>query len=166
MELNLSESSWHGKMYIMFYTKGLPQSLCPYFWKLVMSIILFIPMVVWYALTTVLYLIYYRKNFKYPVFFKRKDLIISTNLNTWTWIICFLIKLFLDKNFLVIILWIVLSVICVGIYFLISVYFSNKDKKVKIKKEHNPTLLKEFIMAKYYKYCPKINWHNKNQVIQ
>lgn len=47
MEIKLRKRSWHSIIYKIFYRADVPQSLCPYFWKGIIAIVFFVPMIIW-----------------------------------------------------------------------------------------------------------------------
>ena len=143
--MQLSTKSWHAKVYNFFYTEsGLPQSLCPYFWKLVLAIFVLIPFLILLVLggiTIIISLIVYLFHIKFSLFF------------SW-------------RHFKMLLLFIGIIVAVVSVVLSIGYVvgelmgkYGNKSKSiVSTTKVKNPTILQEFIKAKYNKYCPKINW--------
>jgi len=160
MELN--SNSFSAKLYCWFYDKRsfeLPESLCPYFWKLLIAYVVVIPYcifalpVLWlnnwrnesiargvfgsilaYAL---IYMIFTFLLIPYGLVFglaKSAFIKVSFNVGIQVWVVFIIV--FLSHS----ISWL---------------YKFITNKKFKPKK---PNLLKEFTLAKINKVCPKITW--------
>lgn len=156
--MELSINSWHSKLYNIFYTKGLPQSLCPYFWKLVLSIVLFVPFTLWFLPLSIINFIISKNNSSYPQYFDKINLNLSVSLNGIIILLFDLIHALLHKYFLGILLLILMVIVVFTVLVCLKKLFKKKQKKEKVIKIKRPTILQEFIKAKYNKYCPKINW--------
>lgn len=160
MELNSNSIS--AKLYRWFYNRHayeMPQSLCPYFWQLLLMYVLIVP----YVLIALPYLF----------FNKGKNQSISTGIfgpiiiYVLMYIIFSMITLIfglfvhkLPNTFF----WVttinigVNTWLIVSVYFVVRLIFSIIDGNGKTLKEEKPNLLVEFVKAKYNKYCPKITW--------
>ena len=175
--MNLNLNSTPAKLYRWFYaTKEMPQSLCPYFWKLAIMWLVIIP----YTILALPHIIMNRKD-DYAKTGER----IAVGLIIWFMIgmlICMLslIGLFFaffgipEKDSLY------MHMIGIGIIgWMLSIVFGAialfkflkqkwDDRGIKYDedgrriwnpvKEKESSVIKEFIKAKYNKYCPKINW--------
>jgi len=183
MELNLNGVS--ARLYRWFYvTDRMPESLCPYFWKLVIAYILVTPVAVLIL----------------PIFlFKQQDLVETPShrffIGVILWVVLSLAIMMIvgplstlftgflhDGSFLAIIqsmgfltLFVVVTISLVaGIIYLASKikeenrrrrsewiwdeygdYIKNPDYSPYAAK---PNIIIEFIKATYHKYCPKIDW--------
>jgi hypothetical protein len=165
----------------------MPQSLCPYFWKLLGMWILILPTAIW-SIPSMTYLAISKENNEVDEWGGR----IITNLILWlalffggamlfslSW---FFVGFFSEKSLWYnyqlagILSWLIGLII--GIIFLIV--SSIIKRKERIRRKHNeyiwnedgdyvrnpdyvpyepkPNLIVEFIKAKYNKYCPKIDW--------
>ena len=177
MNLNLSGIS--ARLYRWFYaTNEMPQTLCPYFWKLVISYALFIPWAIIILPTRVI---------NTDIDNGRERLLISILL--WVMIfatVCMIFSVtafwgfYREKTFLggmqragvfTFLLVSIISITC-GIVILTKYIQDRTRQKHReyvsddmgdwIKNPAyvapRPNLIKEFIKAKYNKYCPKINW--------
>ena len=172
--MQLSKNSLSAKVYRDFYyTQRMPDSLCPYFWKLVLAwlfTILFFPLLIpVYIIKKISkdtetgslgvkaligFLLYVALLFLFSIGVFISSIWITYRINT------IMYQLFVGGG-------IVLTVIClgssyIGITYLIK-YMKNKSIKydengIKVTAQENPNLVAEFIKAKYNKYCPKINW--------
>jgi hypothetical protein len=177
MNLNLNGIS--ARLYRWFYaTNEMPQTLCPYFWKLVIAYILFIP---WAIITLPTRVI------NNDIDTGSERLFVSVLL--WVMILATICMIFSVTAF-----WVMYSEKTIlgamqraGLFTfclvtLVSMTFGAvgltkyiQDRKRQKHREyiyddmgnyiHNPiyveprpNLVKEFIKAKYNKYCPKIDW--------
>lgn len=177
MQLNLNSLS--AKLYRWFYTTSqMPQSLCPYFWKLVLMWVLILP----YSLISIPTLIIrrFQPDAKYSTISR-----FVVSLVVWFIIfilLCMLIAVFApffiglpklsDDLYLLLFTlgsacWLVTIVYGSG-----SLFMWAKEKWINrnIKydehgnpiweptKERQPSIITEFVKASYNKYCPKIDW--------
>jgi hypothetical protein len=152
----------------------MPNSLCPYFWKLVLMWILILP----YTILTLPYIFTFGRQDPIGSHFAEKP---GSGLVLWFIIYFFGVMLFSLSVFwysfpegtyfssmqiLGILLWIIALVVLLynGIIWAIEKY---KRSKIKYDEDgyriweptpKKPSILTEFIKAKYNKYCPKINW--------
>jgi hypothetical protein len=148
--MNLSTSSWHVRLYKLAYGSYscLPTNLCPYFWKVLWALILFIPC------QLLLLPVYLFKDVRDML---EIEGYISAHLG-----IGFFMYLALGVVYVLTfglfshndalrhtahVMWVILSL--VGICILIGMYLDRKEED---------SLITAFIKAKYNKYCPKINW--------
>jgi len=177
MNLNLNGIS--ARLYRWFYaTNGMPQTLCPYFWKLVIAYMLFIP---WAIITLP------SRVFDVEADTGGERVFVSVLL--WGMIlasICVLSTLSLfwgmdgEKTILGAMQRAGLFTLCLvtlvsmtfGAVYLVKYIQDRKRQKHReyiwddmgdyIKNpayvEPKPNLVKEFVKAKYNKYCPKIDW--------
>lgn len=134
--MELSINSWHSKLYNIFYTKGLPQSLCPYFWKLVLAIFLFIPVTLWYFLWIVSTLIIKGKRFEYPVYFTTKNFNNAYVLNGATIILISLVYQLIHKQFWLLITIFVVTILVLIIVSIIIFISSRITFKPRVKKSY------------------------------
>ena len=181
--MKLNQNSVSAKLYKWFYAvseyQGLPNNLCPYFWRMVLMYLTIIP----YTLFSIPVVVY-------DLFDKKYDngdrstggrLGVSVGIyialfilaNLISAILALFIKVEKDTLFVHLVVggclfWMVLIVIGVieGIKYLKeytttndSYYDEQQDKWVVKKTKVNMTA--EFIKAKYNKYCPKIDWYKE-----
>ena len=168
------KNSLHAKLYNFTYNSSLPDSLCPYFWKLVFAVIMFIPNFILQLPALIGTFIF--KSKEDDSFENRKTgLAIYVVLVLVTCFIianvhftkCLLLHAY-NKEWLNIAVVCDLVVIIVLIGWLFTVikeqyfifkykeqYFIFKYKKSHLKKDN---IITEYIKAKYNKYCPKIEW--------
>jgi hypothetical protein len=180
--MKLNHNSISARLYRWFYMKeGMPQNLCPYFWKLVIMWILIIP----YGLLSLPVII--GKNeikewgvrplagaFGWGILFIIFVAIFPITYLFWGW---FDSKtLFGSWQLAGIFVW---SIILIGsvTWGILEFIKRGVEKKRHIKEEWiydeygdyvrnpdyvpfeaRPNIIKEFIKAKYNKYCPKIDW--------
>lgn len=172
--MKLNFNSPISKTYRWFYaTDQMPQNLCPYFWKLVLMWILIVP----YVILSLPYLIAYKKDKGNSVAEKPgSGLMIWVALGMvaamlfsfslfWT---VFPKDSFLQQmQILGVVLWLV-AVVLVAYQGILWIKEKYKESKIKYDEngrriwrpveEKSPSIIKEFIKAKYNKYCPKIDW--------
>ena len=183
--MKLNRNSIIARLYRWFYMTGeMPQSLCPYFWKLVFMWILLIPVVI----ISIPSAIVKPKPTEWSVrigigFFGWCGLLIVTLMMSsltyfiWGWAADqTLLRAWQESGM---ILWTISGVVAlsIGIVHLIK-YIGEKRRDANrefiwsstelnwIKNpDFNPKKIKEsiiieFIKATYHKYCPKIDWEN------
>jgi hypothetical protein len=166
--LQLKENSITAKLYRWFYAKkGMPTNLCPYFWKVVIMYTFILPYTLFCLPVIVI------KPFRT---FQKDTLNTNRVFGSlliyvmWFFIACMLYVVFvffgvkLHKEFAAmgVIGWSVLFFIGIGI---LITHLKDKSEEYKwenrdIKTVNTPkvSLIKEFISAKYHKYCPQITW--------
>ena len=168
--MRLNKNSVTSRLYKWFYGvseyEGLPNNLCPYFWKVVLMYLTFIPYV-WLSIPVVVYDLFDKQ-------YKNGDRKVGERLGISMTLISAILALFIkvEKDtlfeFLVVggcLFWAGLTIIGVieGVKHLReystsddSYFDEQQDKWVTKKAKVNMTA--EFIKAKYNKYCPKIDW--------
>lgn len=164
--LQLKENSITAELYRWFYAKkGMPTNLCPYFWKVVIMYTFILP----YTL------------FCLPVIvvkpFKRFQKDIDTN-RILTSLLIYILTLFTSAMVYVIAFlcgvkkieplfnfgvvgWVLVVSIAIGAFFgHLKNKWDNMSESDFDEKQKTPKifLIKEFISAKYHKYCPQITW--------
>lgn len=164
--LEFSTNSWHGKLYKFAYGYGnysyprqFPSNLCPYFWKIVLAILL-MPIL----LITELPLLVFpesRRDVKY-------DGALGSNIvfgiASWlgiSLIFCAITAIFIwhpvkDSLWQMVVIMGrgVLTLVVFGLTVLwITEWHTRRKRRPK-----NPSLLSSYIQAKKDKLCPKINW--------
>lgn len=172
--MKLNKNSWHARLYNAMYKTEyrdakLPGSLCPYFWALVLSLTLVIPLGM-LALPTLIW----NKLMKDDAGDGR--LIAQAGMGIFLYIILFLVYVMItpiiwlfipnpSENFTEIatvgLIMIIIGII-ITIVVLIKKYYDNKRyisyRNDEEEKEKQPNIFVAFIKAKYNKYCPKIDW--------
>jgi hypothetical protein len=184
--MKLNHNSLSARLYRWFYiTDTMPQTLCPYFWKLVIMWVLIVPVGI----------------LSLPI------AIIKEDATEWSmriiggallWGIAFMAFLMLfPLTYFVwgwftpksvfgawqitgIMLW-AISIICGIVWGVITITNKRREKKRLIHREYiwnedgdyipnpdyvpyveKPNIIIEFIKAKYNKYCPTIEWNSEN----
>jgi len=177
--MQLSKESTTASLYRWYYaTKNMPQSLCPYFWKVVVMYLTLIP----YTIFSLPYMILNGKD-KSSGWGEKPGtgLLLYIGLGLvaamfWSLTI-FFVGLYPKDSFaqgmqiLGLMLWLVV-IVCTVIFGSKWLYGKYKQSKIKYDehgyriwepvKEKEPNLLVEFVKASYNKYCPKIDWTSKN----
>jgi hypothetical protein len=178
--MKLNENSVSAKLYKWFYAvseyQGLPNNLCPYFWRMVLMYLTIIPYVL-FSIPVVVYDLF-DKNYSNGDRKTGERLGVSAGvyiaLFAITALISAIVALFIkvEKNtlfeFLVVggvLIWAGLIVIGIieGIKHLREYattndsYYDEQQNKWVVKKA-KVNMTAEFIKAKYNKYCPKIDW--------
>ena len=156
MELKLN--SWYVWLWNYTYDTRLPNNLCPFFWKLVLAIILFIPNVI----------------LRLPVNVLRifdKDIEVESGMGAFVWLLFISVTLITYALFHWI-LWLVDAYsynsgaasaggFAVTFIILFSLYHylleSNTPNELKSKFIQNNILI-TYTKSVYNKHCPKINW--------
>ena len=178
--MRLNKNSITPRFYKWFYgvseNQGLPNNLCPYFWKVVLMYLTFIP----YVLFSIPVVVYDLFDKQYENGDRKTGERLGVSFGVYIAILIVLALItaivglfvkFESKSFFEhlmvggIIFWVFLIVIGVieGLKYLRdysirdeSYYDYDQDKWVVKKAKINLTA--EFIKAKYYKFCPKLEW--------
>lgn len=174
--MRANTNSLHAKLYKFIWSGDLPENLCPYFWKLVLSIIFLIPVLIvripiyFFSLVIMLYhkIVGIKGEDGMP-----EERVIQNMIG-------FLIGSFIYAILTVIwseIMWfkwlfnaysydfggpIVGGAVNGGLLFFLTYYLFSKIKSRKVINDY-PNIISEFISAKYYEYCPKIEWETPNK---
>jgi hypothetical protein len=177
--MKLNSNSISSKLYRWFYgTKELPNNLCPYFWKLVLAWLVLIP----YSLVCLPVIIteILDKDYRYNDNSTGKRIGLSVITYALLFGICSMIA-FIGVFFIKPEKDTLYEVMALGGFVLWALGFIfgiiegtkalkewNQTRKIKYDengyriwdqpKEEKTYLVVEFIKAKYYKYCPKIEW--------
>lgn len=153
-------------MYNFTYSSDLPDNLCPYFWKLVLAVIVFIPNFI--LQLPVLICSLFTKN----VVDNPKEQRISGTLIyvcllfLWGYILStiHMVKAIFNcysYNSKVVEIGFILNGVIIFICLVILVMNLREkiqDRKSISENEPSSNIIIEFAKAKYYKYCPKIDW--------
>ena len=178
--MRLNKNSFTSRLYKWFYGvreyQGLPNNLCPYFWKVVLMYLTIIP----YVLISIPVVIYDLFDKEYENGDRKVGERLGISVGVYialfaiTALISAVLALFIQVEpkslfeFLVVggcLIWSALLVIGVieGTKYLREYstrddsYFDEQQNKWVVKKA-KVNLTTEFIKAKYNKYCPKIDW--------
>jgi len=181
--MKLNQNSVSAKLYKWFYGvseyQGLPNNLCPYFWKVVLMYLTIIP----YTLFSIPVVVYDMFDKGYDNGDRKTGERLGVSLGVYialfilTTLISAILALFIkvEKDTLFVhlvvggcLFWTVLIVIGVieGIKYLKEYsttnksYYSEEENKWVYKKT-KVNMTAEFIKAKYNKYCPKIDWYQE-----
>lgn len=165
--MKLNKNSFSSKFYKWFYeTSILPNNLCPYFWKLLLAWVLVallgIPSMV--LLIPFLFIgIFFKDSLSMLKDNKYGAILVGFFLNLALFVLVCIVFFFLalfgvmqyakDSNMGVL-------QICGGFFSFIGgcsgiSYLLGNLNKIKVKQ---PSIITEFVKAKYNKYCPKIDW--------
>jgi hypothetical protein len=182
INMKLNSNSISAKLYKWFYaTNDLPTNLCPYFWKLIFAWLIVIP----YSLfcIPVILMELYDKTYEVTDNSPGKRIGYSLLIYVFLFVIASMLS-FIGLFFIApekdsfygfmgtlgCALWIIGIVI--GIVEGVKALKEwNRTRKIKYDengyriweqpKEKEPSIVVEFVKAKYNKYCPKIEWNNK-----
>lgn len=171
--MKFSKTSWHYRLFNKTYERGVPTNLCPYFWLLLLAIICFPFNFVWNLPAIISHLIskifskdgfeawadekYFGTCFLMSVVINFAVLCVVGMIGVWFHYNNTLFFVFGGIGYLII-----FGIIC---HFL-KLWLEERRKKTDTPyqyKEPKPSILVEFVKAKYKRYCPKIEWtsHNK-----
>jgi hypothetical protein len=175
MELNLN--SLTAKLYRWFYNQyEMPNSLCPYFWKMIIMYVFIIPYSI-ISLPQIIFELITKERSEAPriaiggilyilLFFGLTILFTLVTLPIWG----YFPPNSVGNSFQIIGTICFVGGLSVLITHLIINYRLNRNRRFIVDKKtgqyiknpkykgEKPNLVKEFIKAKYNKYCPKINW--------
>lgn len=186
--MKINSSNLTTQLYMWFYhieEYQLPKNLCPYFWKVVLMFLLIVPYTA-FCIPVVVYEIIMKLGKKEgsdlsttdrPIFSFITYIILLIIISMIVAVSSIWISIPNDKSFLFqlrilgSLLWGL--AIGTGIYHLIKwLYSAIGDYRYRknnydingnwLPREPKPNLVKEFVKAKYHKYCPKIEWVNSN----
>ena len=153
--MKLSKKSWHYKLN-MWYTEGVPRSLCPYFWRTVwyivtlpITIVLFIPWGI------VLLITGDRENIveEYP-----RALAMDILLGAAFCMIAIFWHLNPKEGDPWVVVWVLGLTSWLLLVIILIVYIGSLFEKRVQKKEKKPNILGEYLKARKNKYCPIIEW--------
>jgi hypothetical protein len=177
MKLNINSTS--AQLYRWFYaTQQMPESLCPYFWKLVLTWVFIIP----YTIISLPVILMDLRDPERRTTGERAGVglimyfIIGMLICMLSWIGAFFAEPVKDSVWFHMLLtgalgWLV-AIIFGGLelYKVLKEKWENRGIKYDEDgyriwdepKEKQPSIIAEFVKAKYNKYCPRIDWnHNK-----
>lgn len=174
MKLNINSVS--ARLYRWFYaTSVMPQSLCPYFWKLILMWVFILP----YTILSLPCILIDLKESDYKTTGERAGVglimwfIIGMITCMLSWIGLFFVtptkeSLFINMLFIGGIGWMFAIIIgCVALFKWIKEKWENRHIRYdengrRIWEPKQSSIVAEFIKAKYNKYCPKIDWKHNN----
>lgn len=172
--MKVYENSLHAKLYKFTYSSNLPTNLCPYFWKLVFGFLVFIPNFLLQLPALI-----------YNLFKREYDDDCGDNRSTGFafWIVVLILYLYgrITYNMILAFMnynpydlkWasagmvINIAIIVIAMWFVSKKLYENYKYKKTVAKggvyaEDEPSIIEEFIKAKYNKYCPKLEWKENN----
>lgn len=160
--------STHAKLYEFTYTSNLPKNLCPYFWKLVIAVLLFIPNFIVQIPSLLIDL--FTKPDEWEDCYDRR----CKGMAAYFVLILLLIIIMVETNFFKATFGaysydqffanfgLVSNVM--GLFFLLRFLWLKYIRYWKLfereYKEPTPSIITEFVKAKYHKYCPTIEWES------
>lgn len=164
--MKASKKSLHAKLYEFTYISDLPNNLCPYFWKVIFGIVVFIPNLI-VQIPSYFVMLFYKKYEDMDCLARRVG-----GIAIYFVLAAIGAYLFITINFIKAIFGcysydmgaanaglIVNAFILITCMVLWIIFNRQKDKPEKsMEEEKRPNLLVEFIKAKYNRYCPKIDW--------
>jgi hypothetical protein len=159
--MKASTNSWHARLYKWTYDSELSSSLCPYFWKILIAVLWFIPSVILSIPIIVL-----DKVQKSTVTLDPQE---RNILGFVIWLLsigCTIALIGVITMFGAIfglVAWNSLSMavallICVAMPVLFIMCLIRRSE---YRSEKKPNIFTEFIKAKYNNYCPKIDWKDE-----
>lgn len=164
--MKINYNSLNARLYRWFYcTNNMPDNLCPYFWKLALSVLLFIPAFVLRLPVTIINLTSYEE--------PDNKLGTCIGVSFAMWFVVLFVGHFIYGNIHLIKYWMqtysydsyaatVTGVVDSLIVLVLIFYYRTRKKRVY--REQKPSIIGEFIRAKYGKYCPKITWEESIKV--
>lgn len=160
MELKIK--SWYVWLWEYTYAEDLPNNLCPFFWKLILAMLLFIPNIIFRIPTSIGNLIFKDKKIE------RGDARTGIGIFLYGVIFAILFVLHCEYNLLKATLGfysynqfaanVGLFMIIVALCILIGYYWKKNITTNKIKNIASNNILVNFTKAWYNNHCPRINW--------
>ena len=161
--MELLTNSWHARLYNWTYDSDICSSLCPYFWKILIAIVLFIPNFI-LSIPSLILTDIRKKSDVSPI------IRVSIGIGLWFALGLVIFVLF-GTGFMIMALlglaswstgipsaFLLLWLVILGI---VGYLFIDEKLKNRTPKESKPNVFTEFIKAKYNNYCPKITWKNE-----
>lgn len=155
----LLEKSWHSRLYRLIYGRynSLPSNLCPYFWKVMVGAILFIPFTI--ICSPILLFEKIIKDDDPMIkdgYLDGPILLVSIMVDFILAVLICMVLIWLIRKPLIDVLGVLgyVTLLSIGIVQSLGII---KNRK-KVEKEKTPNIFVEFIKAKYNRYCPKIDW--------
>lgn len=159
--MELKTKSWYVWLWEYTYAEDLPNNLCPFFWKLIVAMLLFVPNIIFRIPVTI-----------GNVFFKSKvergDARTGIGIFLYGLILTALLILFCEYNLIRASLNfysydqraanIGLGMLVAGICLLIGYYWQEHNTTDKVKHVASNNILVNFTKAWYNNHCPRINW--------
>lgn len=151
MKLNINSRS--ARLYRWFYgSKDMPQNLCLYFWKLVTMYVFLLP----FTIVTLPYMIIFSKGEPEP----EPDIFLRIIFSLSMWFIMFICIVMMSPILLLFGETINGSYknLFIGafiMYLFVGVLFLNAGIS---KLKNRSCIITEYVKAKFYKFCPKIDW--------
>ena len=180
--MKLNHNSLSARLYRWFYMTGqMPQTLCPYFWKLVIMWIFIVPV----GILSIPLTITKQEPDEWPIRIIGGIMLWGASFILFLMLVPFtyfiwgwasqdtLLGSWQGTGILIWALSIIVFGICGGIYLITK---RKEKKRLKYREfiwdengdyirnpdyvqyEEKPNIIVEFIKAKYHKYCPKIDW--------
>lgn len=162
--MNLKTNTWYVKLWDYTYAEGLPDNLCPFFWKLVTAMLLFIPNVI------LRIPVVFMNTFMYSKYnqIEKGDPRTAIGIIIYAMIIVIIFYIFCLYNY---ILWLFqaysynssaatyggfLLFLTIGI--IIARIWDKKDVTDKLKEKTSNNIIVNYIKAWYNNHCPRIKW--------
>lgn len=161
--MNLNLNSWYVWLWDYTYEEDVPNNLCPFFWKLIAAMLLFIPNII-LRIPVVIVNMFCNEYNK----IERGDA--RTGIGALMYIIgiATILVCYTTYNWF---LWSINSYsydyaaaniggmfLLVGLFLLIRYYWLENEVGYKVVKTANTNMLTTYTKAWYNNHCPKINW--------
>lgn len=169
--MELSKKTWHAKLYCLTYGIGtLPNNLCPYFWKIVIAMLLFVPLTIFFLPRIVFNKLVNRFTHDDDVSddgYLSVQIFIAIGVNVLLFVLfcmayMWFIPAFINKDLKLHPIWVFgsLGYILTLIVTILIFQVRRKEKRTEkqVYKKPEPNIFIEFVKAKYNRYCPKIDW--------
>lgn len=150
----LNQNSISAKLYRWYYnTDVMPENLCPYFWQLVLMWVTIVPFSI-YALPFLIFTKFEKCSWgeRFGVSFVFYILLGITLLGVYHLVKLYYILINMTTDNLIGVG--AMLIICITAFIINYKWNGSKTSG----KEKEPSIIKEFVKAKYNKYCPKIDW--------
>lgn len=164
--MNLKTNSWYVKLWDYMYAEDLPNNLCPFFWKLISAILLFIPTVILRIPVTIFNIFSINKIKKGDgrtgigiIMYIIIVLLIFAILSIYHWIL-YLFNAYSYDNELATCGGFFLSVI---LLFIIRELWVKNDLNTISKEKISNNIIVNYTKSWYNNYCPKINWEENGK---
>jgi len=161
--MKASKNSFHVWLYQFTYMASFPLNLCPYFWKLVWAVVIFVPNFLLQLPMIVANI--FVKDYAHGCGERREDstvfyigaIVLAIYMTfTYHWVMAML-NAYSYNSVLANIGWIMNAGFLAGVVISGVMKLNWKKKRFADKKTN---IIIEFAKAKYYKYCPEIEWED------
>ena len=161
--MQLKLNSWHVWLWNYTYPDTVPNNLCPYFWKTIAAMLLFIPNII-FRIPVVILSLFFSKNAK----FEQNDgrtgigiliyIILAAAIFVIIFLYNYLLWLFNAHSYDSVFATLGGIELLIGLFFLIRYFWLENRIGNTIAHTASNNMVVNYTQAWYHKHCPRINW--------